>query len=170
MAHSLVLNHMGIVPDLICLSKSLSGFGLPFSLVLLKPELDIWAPGEHNGTFRGNNLAFVTATKSIDFWMDKTFLEQLQQNIDLMDKRLSSMVNQFPYPCTLKGRGMLRGIHWDDEQIARQITEECFKNNLLIETAGANDEVLKLMPPLIINRAQLKQGLDIIECSINSVV
>jgi diaminobutyrate-2-oxoglutarate transaminase len=58
----------GIVPDIVCLSKSLSGYGLPFAVTLLKPELDVWEPGEHNGTFRGPNPAFVTATAAMDFW------------------------------------------------------------------------------------------------------
>ena len=56
----------GIRPDIITLSKSLSGFGLPMSLVLMKPELDVWKPGAHSGTFRGNNLAFVTATQALE--------------------------------------------------------------------------------------------------------
>lgn len=51
----------GIKPDIVTVSKSLSGYGLPMALVLFKPELDVWGPGEHNGTFRGNNMAFVTA-------------------------------------------------------------------------------------------------------------
>ena len=51
----------GIVPDLVTISKSISGSGLPMSLVLLRPEVDVWKPGEHTGTFRGNNLAFVSA-------------------------------------------------------------------------------------------------------------
>src|SRR3546814_14344132 len=50
---------MGIDPDIVTLSKSISGSGLPMPLVLIKPAPDVWAPGEHNGTFRGNNAAFV---------------------------------------------------------------------------------------------------------------
>src|SRR5690606_37322762 len=60
----------GITPDIICLSKSLSGYGLPLALVLMKPEHDVWAPGEHNGTFRGHNPAFVTAATALDYWRD----------------------------------------------------------------------------------------------------
>ncbi|MFC8586505.1 aspartate aminotransferase family protein, partial [Streptomyces sp. NPDC057217] len=52
----------GITPDIVTLSKSISGYGLPMALCLFRPELDLWEPGEHNGTFRGNNPAFVTAT------------------------------------------------------------------------------------------------------------
>ena len=61
----------GVQPDIVVLSKSLSGFGLPMSIVLMKPAHDQWSPGEHNGTFRGNNLAFVTATVALrKFWHD----------------------------------------------------------------------------------------------------
>ena len=59
----------GIEPDIICLSKSISGSGLPMSLTLIRPDLDIWSPGEHNGTFRGNNEAFVTATEALNWWV-----------------------------------------------------------------------------------------------------
>src|SRR3546814_17580533 len=61
----------GIKPDIITLSKSLSGFGLPMCLVLFRPELDIWKPGAHSGTFRGHNLAFATAAEALEStWSD----------------------------------------------------------------------------------------------------
>ncbi len=60
----------GIVPDIVTLSKSIGGYGFPMSIVLLKPELDIWAPGEHNGTFRGNQVAFVAARAAIDLMLE----------------------------------------------------------------------------------------------------
>ena len=60
----------GIKPDIVTLSKSIGGYGLPMALVLIKPELDVWEPGEHNGTFRGNNPAFVTARVALEkFWV-----------------------------------------------------------------------------------------------------
>ena len=65
----------GIQPDLVCLSKSISGSGLPMSLTLIRPDLDIWSPGEHNGTFRGNNAAFVTATEALSWWADQALAQ-----------------------------------------------------------------------------------------------
>jgi len=62
----------GIVPDIVTLSKSLSAYGLPMSLVLMRSELDQWEPGEHNGTFRGNNLAFVSAAAAIETYCVKS--------------------------------------------------------------------------------------------------
>ena len=66
----------GISPDIICLSKSISGSGLPMALTLIRPELDLWLPGEHNGTFRGNNAAFITAAAALDWWTDDTCLRK----------------------------------------------------------------------------------------------
>merc|ERR1712108_49757 len=68
----------GIKPDIVTLSKSLSGYGLPFAVVLLRPDLDVWEPGEHNGTFRGNNHAFITAAAALrHFWKDDSFANEV---------------------------------------------------------------------------------------------
>src|SRR6185437_6107736 len=75
----------GIQPDIVTLSKSLSGFGLPMSLVLVKPEFDIWKPGAHSGTFRGNNLAFVTAAQALDsYWTTDAFACETRRKEDLV--------------------------------------------------------------------------------------
>ena len=69
----------GIVPDIICLSKSLSGLGMPMALTLLRPDLDVWQPGAHNGTFRGFAPAFATATAALEtFWGDDAFAEAVR--------------------------------------------------------------------------------------------
>ncbi|MFJ5018711.1 aminotransferase class III-fold pyridoxal phosphate-dependent enzyme [Streptomyces griseoluteus] len=61
----------GIIPDLICLSKSISGYGTPMALTLMRPEYDQWRPGEHNGTFRGYDPAFNTAARALEMhWSD----------------------------------------------------------------------------------------------------
>src|SRR3546814_5299557 len=87
----------GISPDLITLSKSLSGFGLPMSLVLFKPELDIWKPGAHSGTFRGNNMAFVTATQALDsYCADDAFSADVESKAGLVRARLEDLVHRCP--------------------------------------------------------------------------
>eukprot|EP00913_Durusdinium_trenchii_P028497 g26725.t1 len=79
----------GIVPDIVTLSKSLSAYGLPMSLVLMKSELDQWEPGQHNGTFRGNNLAFVSATEAIElYWKDRSLSRDVKHKGELIRKRL----------------------------------------------------------------------------------
>ncbi len=86
----------GIEPDIITLSKSLSGYGLPFAVVLMKPELDLWKPGEHNGTFRGNNLAFVTAKVTIEhYWSNNTFSKEIKRKGQYTSNRLKDIVCKY---------------------------------------------------------------------------
>lgn len=160
-----------IEPDIITLSKSLSGYGLPFAVVLMKPELDIWKPGEHNGTFRGNNLAFVTAKAAIEhFWQNNTFSQAIKSKGDYIEKRLEHIVKIYGQGhFSSCGRGMFRGINCISGEIAGKITRAAFKKGLIIETSGADDQVVKFLCPLTISDDNLKKGLDIIEQSIHEV-
>ncbi|MBO1518641.1 diaminobutyrate--2-oxoglutarate transaminase [Oceanisphaera pacifica] len=155
----------GIKPDIITLSKSLSGMGLPFAVVLLRPELDKWSPGEHNGTFRGNNHAFVTARKALEtYWQDDELAAGVRAKGELLTQRMQAMVDRFPKLFTkVKGRGMMQGIACHNGEIADVITGKCFERGLVIETAGPDGEVVKCLCPLIITEAELTQGLDWLE-------
>ncbi|WP_444925051.1 diaminobutyrate--2-oxoglutarate transaminase [Microbulbifer sp. DLAB2-AF] len=161
----------GIEPDIITLSKSLSGYGLPFALVLMKPELDQWKPGEHNGTFRGNNLAFVTAKAAIDhYWSDDNFSREIKRKGKYISERLGSIVSQYGEGnFTTKGRGMFQGIDCVSGELAEKITKLAFKQGLIIETSGADDQIVKLLCPLVITDQNLKKGIDIIESAIREV-
>ncbi|WP_444884920.1 diaminobutyrate--2-oxoglutarate transaminase [Microbulbifer sp. PSTR4-B] len=161
----------GIEPDIITLSKSLSGYGLPFALVLMKPELDQWKPGEHNGTFRGNNLAFVTAKAAIDhYWSNDNFSREIKRKGKYISERLGSIVSQYGEGnFTTKGRGMFQGIDCVSGELAEKITKLAFKQGLIIETSGADDQIVKLLCPLVITDQNLKKGIDIIESAIREV-
>ncbi|MGO1792637.1 MAG: diaminobutyrate--2-oxoglutarate transaminase [Oceanisphaera sp.] len=155
----------GIKPDIITLSKSLSGMGLPFALVLLRPELDKWSPGEHNGTFRGNNHAFVTARKALEtYWQDDELAAGVRAKGELLTQRMQAMVDRFPKLFNkVKGRGMMQGLSCHSGDVADIITGKCFERGLVIETAGPECEVVKCLCPLIITEAELTQGLDWLE-------
>ncbi|AWB65119.1 diaminobutyrate--2-oxoglutarate transaminase [Saccharobesus litoralis] len=161
----------GIYPDMVTLSKSLGGYGLPFAVVLFKPELDQWKPGEHNGTFRGNNFAFVTAKAAIDhYWSDDKFSKEIKQKGDYVAKRLDAIVEQYGEGnFTTRGRGMFRGINCVNGDLAAKITKEAFNNGLIIETSGADDHVVKFLCPLIISMENLEKGIDIVEAAIKKV-
>ncbi len=161
----------GIYPDIVTVSKSLSGYGLPFSLVLMKPELDTWKPGEHNGTFRGNNLAFVTAKSAIDlYWSDNKFSEEIYIKGNLIKNRLEVMAGDYGEGnFTVRGRGMFRGINCVNGELASKITKKAFSKGLIIETSGADDEIIKVLCPLTISKENLIKGLDILEQSIFEV-
>lgn len=161
----------GIEPDIITMSKSLSGYGLPFAIVLMKPELDQWKPGEHNGTFRGNNLAFVTAKEAINhFWSDDKFSNEIKRKADYVSTRLEAIVAQYGEGnFTHKGRGLFQGINCVNGDLAGQITHAAFQKGLIIETSGADDHVVKLLCPLVISDENLKKGIDIIEESVKEI-
>ena len=161
----------GIRPDIVTLSKSLGGYGLPFAVVLISPELDKWRPGEHNGTFRGNNFAFVTAKAAIDhYWSDDEFSKSIKAKGAYVSKRLEEIVEKYGEGnFTTRGRGMFQGINCVNGEIADQITTRCFKKGLIIETSGAEDQVVKFLCPLIISEENLKKGIDIVEESIKEV-
>jgi len=160
---------MGFTPDIVTMAKSLSGMGLPFALTLFRPELDQWSPGEHNGTFRGNNHAFVTATAAIKhFWSDGRFEEDIRRRGALLEQRLDAMAAE--HGLSTRGRGMMRGIDVGSGETASAITQACFAKGLIIETSGAHDEIVKVLAPLIIDDAVLSAGLDILEQSVREAL
>ncbi len=161
----------GIKPDIVTLSKSLGGYGLPFAVVLMSPDLDQWKPGEHNGTFRGNNFAFVTAKAAIDnYWSDDQFSKEIKRKGAYVSKRLEEIVEVYGEGnFTTRGRGMFQGINCVNGEIAAKITSQAFKKGLIIETSGADDQVVKFLCPLIISDESLKKGIDIVEQVIKEV-
>ena len=160
----------GITPDIVCLSKSLSGFGQPLAVTLIKPELDQWEPGEHNGTFRGNNLAFVTAAHALDqFWADDTLTRQVGERAYTAAEHLAGLAAQYDTLCeTPRGLGLIQGLPCRDADFAARVTTEAFRRGLIMETSGPDGSVLKLLPPLTLTEAQLAQGLEILSASMRA--
>jgi diaminobutyrate-2-oxoglutarate transaminase len=155
----------GIKPDIITLSKSLSGYGLPLSLVVLKRSLDVWKPAEHNGTFRGNNHAFITATAAIEhYWSTDAFSKEIMAKGEHLRVRLQAMVERFAGDVVeVKGRGMMIGVRCADPKRAAAVTARAYQNGLIIERAGPEDEVIKCMMPLTTTYAELDEAMDILE-------
>jgi diaminobutyrate-2-oxoglutarate transaminase len=158
----------GLKPDIVTLSKSLSGYGLPFSVVLIRPDLDVWQPGEHNGTFRGNNHAFVTATATLEhYWRTPNFAESVQAKGHHLSARLQMLVDRFaPDLVEVRGRGMMMGVRCTDPRAAAAVTKRAFQHGLVIERCGPEDEVIKCMMPLTTSTAELDEGVDILARSL----
>jgi len=153
----------GITPDLVALSKSLSGYGFPLSVVLIKPEFDLWKPAGHTGTFRGNNIAFGAATAALEvYWARPDFQSEVAARVKTVADGLDAIVARNPEVLTTRGRGLLRGLVGPDWGFAGATARECFRNGLIIETSGAHDEVLKLLPAITGDDDALRQGLEII--------
>lgn len=161
----------GINPDIVCLSKSIGGIGLPMAITLIKPEYDQWTPGEHNGTFRGNNLAFLAATEALTYWETDDFSENIMERADFLKDTAESIVEKYPeLKAEARGRGLMQGIAVHVDGLAEEICAEAFKRGLIIETSGPKDEVVKFLPPLIIDEEGLSKGLEILEASIKHVL
>ncbi|MFN6514063.1 MAG: diaminobutyrate--2-oxoglutarate transaminase [Nostoc sp. CreGUA01] len=158
-----------IVPDMVILSKSISGYGFPMSLLLIKSELDIWEPGEHNGTFRGNQLAFVGATAALEYRESSN----LEQDVKVKELFLKNFLERQILPIseniTVRGIGMIWGIDLANfsSTLAKDITMRCFEKGLIVERAGRNDTVIKLLPPLTIEMPTLKEGCSMMEAAFN---
>lgn len=165
--------HAGIVPDIVTVSKSISGSGLPMSLVLLRPGVDVWKPGQHTGTFRGNNLAFVSARVALEtYWADAAFAEAVVAKGDLLRAELEQIAAEHPAQgFVVRGRGLMMGIACDsDRTLAGRVSKAAFERGLVIETSGAHDEVLKFLPALTITDDELRRGLAIVRESLDAVL
>lgn len=158
----------GIEPDMVVLSKSISGFGLPMSIVLVKPELDIFRPAEHNGTFRGNQLAFVGSKAGIKYFNEHKIDEEVKRKGVIIEQFLEKEIKPLDERIKIRGIGMIWGIDFNgiDSKIAIDCVHKAFDNHLILEVAGRHDGVLKIMPPLTIEDDILTEGLNIVKKSV----
>ena len=163
----------GIKPDMVALSKSIGGYGLPMAILLFSPELDIWKPGEHNGTFRGNQLAFVAAKAALEFAKETNLYDNVKKKGEIIKNFLENEVKPLDENIEIRGMGCIWGIDFGKVGpvgTSRKVLDECFKNNMLIELAGRDDCVLKPMPALTIPEDELLKGLEIIKKSTQKVL
>ncbi len=152
-----------IIPDIVALSKSLSGFGLPLSLLLIKPQFDKWEPGEHTGTFRSNNLALCIG--SLNFWIGNDMKDTTMAKSEVIEAHLMNLKKKSGNVKAIRGIGMIWGVECKNAEIARAVAEDMFLNGVLIERCGNEDQVLKILCPLTISLGNLNKGLRIMESS-----
>jgi len=161
----------GITPDIVCLSKSIGGYGLPLAVTLIRSDLDIWKPGEHNGTFRGVNPAFVTGTAALRvYWRDKMLEHATMAKGQRVAAALTELAESVPGTLIQsRGRGLVHGLAFEHGELARKVSSVAFERGLLVETAGPRDEVVKLLPPLTITDTELDQGLGLLADAVQTV-
>jgi diaminobutyrate-2-oxoglutarate transaminase len=155
-----------IIPDMVILSKSISGYGFPMSVLLIKPELDIWEPGEHTGTFRGNQLAFVAGTAALEYREITNIEKEVLAKESFLRQFLVNQIASFNENIRIRGLGMIWGIdvaNIGDNSLAKKITTRCFELGLIVEKVGRNNTVIKILPPLTIEMSTLETGCSIIK-------
>ena len=160
----------GIYPDMITLSKSIGG-GLPMAMLLMRPEIDQWQPGEHTGTFRGNNLAFVAATEALAYWDNDELTKAVKRNGETIRAHLEGIRDAYPdWNLEVRGRGMAWGLDFKQRDVAGEVSGFCFERGLMIETSGASNNVLKFLPPLTIEEDILKEGLAVVTKAVEDLM
>jgi diaminobutyrate-2-oxoglutarate transaminase len=155
---------------MVCLSKSIGGYGLPLALTLIRPELDVWKPGDHSGTFRGVSSSFVTGTQALrSYWSDGTLENSTRARGDRVVAALTELAGSDP-DLDVRGRGLAVGLRLRTRGLAHQVCVAAFERGLLVETSGARSDVVKLLPPLTIGDDELDEGLDIIRTCVSEVL
>lgn len=158
----------GIIPDMVVMSKSIGGYGMPMAITLIKPELDIWKPAEHNGTFRGNQLSMIAAKAGLEVMLNEKVEKQVKEKEKIVKKYLEENIKYDNID--IRGIGLIWGIDVHNEELSRKIVGECFDNGLILERAGRQNSVVKIMPPLTIDEDTLLKGLAILNNAIKNVL
>lgn len=165
--HYFSFETLGLKPDLVCLAKGIGGYGTPLGVLLIKPEHDQWAPGEHTGTFRGQNLSFVAGAEALNYFRDDTFLKAARDKGAHTEKRLQDIADRAGVH--LRGRGMIHGLDFGSGERVAKIVGAAFESGLLIPACGPSGNVIKVMPPLTIENDVLDKGLDLFDRAVNQV-
>jgi len=153
---------LGIDPDIVCLAKGVGGMGTPMALNLVKPEFDqYWSPGEHTGTFRGQNFSFVAGKVALEYFENDSLMETVKRHATTMASALAPLEDRFD-DIQVRGKGMILGLDVGSGEHAKKIVAECFAKGLLIASCGTGGRVVKLIPPLTIPKSDLDEGLDIL--------
>ncbi|MBX8802565.1 diaminobutyrate--2-oxoglutarate transaminase family protein [Ochrobactrum sp. MR28] len=157
----------GVVPDIIALSKAIGG-GLPLAVIIYHEKLDLWEPGAHAGTFRGNQLAMAAGSKTLEI-IERDHLTSHAAIIGAeLKASLQHIAAQTPYIGDVRGCGLMLGLeivdphgvpdqlghHPHGPEIASLVQREAFYRGLIVETGGRHSSVLRLLPPLTITREE----------------
>lgn len=152
-------DEFGLDPDIVCLAKGVGGWGTPMALNLVKPEIDkYWAPGEHTGTFRGQNLSFVAGREALTYFESDELMNEVKRKAKLMHAAMQTLVDKHPQ-LELTGKGMILGLNVGNTDVSKSIVNHCFANGLMIASCGTGGRVIKLIPPLTIPDSDLQEGL-----------
>ncbi len=156
-----------IEPDIVTMSKSIGGCGLPLSLCLMRPELDVWEPGEHTGTFRANQLALVAGAAALELWVDPGFVEGIAVRAERLGQRIAELAARHP-GLVARQIGMASGLELSDAGVEWAVRTQAaaFERGLVVETCGRGDSVLKVCPPLNVDLDVLDEGCDILASAV----
>jgi diaminobutyrate-2-oxoglutarate transaminase len=163
------VEHDGVTPDVMALSKALGGIGYPLSCIAYDSTLDTWTKGAHIGTFRGHQVAMAAGLAAIEFMQEVDLAGHAAALGELTLELLRDAQDTLPSVGDVRGRGLMIGIELVKDrntkepwpEMAAQIRTECFRKGVIIEVGGHFGNVARFLPPLVITRELLLTGVEI---------
>jgi diaminobutyrate-2-oxoglutarate transaminase len=168
------VEHSGITPDVMVLSKAIGG-SLPLAVIVYREDLDVWEPGAHAGTFRGNQLAMAAGAATLAYVRENGLAERAAALGTRMIGQLQSLADDFGCVGDVRGRGLMIGVELVDPEkppsslggpppaapeLAAAVQRECLRRGLIVELGGRNSSVVRLLPPLTISDEQASAVLN----------
>lgn len=166
--------HSGVVPDMICMAKSI-GAGMPISAVTGKATImDAPHLGGVGGTYGGNPLACVAAIEAVKVISSDAFLARVREVGDIISQRLHKWKERYSLVGDVRGVGAMQLVEFvrnretkePDPDITLSIIRDAVSNGMLLIRAGLYSNCIRLLPPVVMENAQLQEGLDVLEASI----
>ncbi|MEV8515103.1 diaminobutyrate--2-oxoglutarate transaminase family protein [Dactylosporangium sp. NPDC051484] len=166
----------GIEPDAVLLSKAVGG-GYPLALVLYHERYDVWQPGAHAGTFRGNQVAMVAGAATMAVIKSADLVTKARTNGERIGAALRVLARSRPEIGDVRGRGLMWGVEVidpdapadalgsrpGDGERARAIKRRCLEHGLIVESGGRHGAVLRLLPPLVISDREIDEMIQKLE-------
>ncbi len=158
----------GVQPDIVTCAKAL-GCGVPVGAFLLneKTASHSLVPGDHGTTYGGNPLACAAANCVLDLFQQEKIVEHVQEITPYMEKTLDNLVNKYDFITCRRGKGLMQGLELN-HVAAKDIVAKAIDKNLLLLTAGGN--VIRFLPPLIIEKKHIDEMAEILSCILKSFI
>jgi predicted acetylornithine/succinylornithine family transaminase len=156
----------GIEPDIMTLAKGLAG-GVPIGALLAKENCSVFVPGDHGGTFCGNPLACAVGYATLKYIIDNDIPGSVKKVGQYLMEGLLGLKKKYPFITEVRGRGLLVAVEFNSE-IAPTVLMACLENGLLVNKPKPN--VIRLMPPLIINNKDVDRAIGILDKVFSGIV
>jgi 4-aminobutyrate aminotransferase len=171
------LEHFGVVPDILVMAKGLAS-GLPLSGIAARRGLmERWRPGTHGGTYGGNVIACAAAEATIRAIQEEQMVENAAHLGEKLLGRLHSLQSHYPSLGDVRGLGLMVGIEFvvpggrtPDKDRTKAVQRACREAGLLLLTCGTDGNIIRWIPPLVIDEQELEEALNIFEGALDGVV